>query len=33
MEKVESNGITAYVDFAHTPDALDKSLSYLKSIK
>lgn len=33
MQKIEQQGITAYIDFAHTPDALEKTLSYLKTIK
>ena len=33
MQKISYAGITAYVDFAHTPDALEKTLSYLKTIK
>ena len=33
MQKISHNDITAYVDFAHTPDALEKTLSYLKTIK
>jgi UDP-N-acetylmuramyl tripeptide synthase len=33
MQKIDKNGISAYIDFAHTPDALEKSLTYLKTIK
>lgn len=33
MEHIEKNGIHYYVDFAHSPDALDKTLDYLSSIK
>ncbi|MEI8252335.1 MAG: cyanophycin synthetase [bacterium] len=33
MELVEKNGINYFVDFAHTPDALEKTLSFLQNIK
>ena len=33
MEHIEKNGIHCFVDFAHTPDALDKTLDYLNQIK
>jgi UDP-N-acetylmuramyl tripeptide synthase len=33
MEHIEKNGINCFVDFAHTPDALDKTLDYLNQIK
>lgn len=33
MEKVKHNWITYFVDFAHTPDALEKTLKFLHSIK
>lgn len=32
LEKVYSNGFNIYVDYAHTPDGLEKVLSALKSI-
>lgn len=33
MQKISHWNINAYVDFAHTPDALEKALSYLRNIK
>jgi UDP-N-acetylmuramyl tripeptide synthase len=33
MEAIIDNNIHYYVDFAHTPDALDKTLSYLSQVK
>lgn len=33
MQKITKGNINAYVDFAHTPDALEKTLSYLSNIK
>jgi len=33
MEKIEKNGISYFIDFAHSPDALEKTLDYLNSIK
>lgn len=33
MEKVEHNWITYFVDFAHDPDALDKTLKFLHKLK
>lgn len=33
METIKHNNTTYFVDFAHTPDALEKTLSYLKSVK
>lgn len=33
MQRINHQGITAYIDFAHTPDALEKALAYLKTIK
>ncbi len=33
MQRIDHKGITAYIDFAHTPDWLEKALSYLKTIK
>lgn len=33
MEMIEKNKVTYFVDFAHTPDALEKTLSYLNTIK
>jgi UDP-N-acetylmuramyl tripeptide synthase len=33
MQRIDHKGITAYIDFAHTPDALEKALTYLKTIK
>ena len=33
MEQIEKNWIHYFVDFAHTPDALEKSLDYLRQIK
>lgn len=33
MECIEKNNINYYVDFAHSPDALEKTLEYLESIK
>ncbi|MFA7298438.1 MAG: UDP-N-acetylmuramoyl-L-alanyl-D-glutamate--2,6-diaminopimelate ligase [Candidatus Absconditabacterales bacterium] len=33
MEQIEKNGTHYFVDFAHTPDALEKTLDYLNKIK
>jgi len=33
MEHIEHNGINYFVDFAHSPDALEKTLTYLAGIK
>ncbi|MFZ2150832.1 MAG: UDP-N-acetylmuramoyl-L-alanyl-D-glutamate--2,6-diaminopimelate ligase [Candidatus Absconditicoccaceae bacterium] len=33
MERVEKDGINYFVDFAHTPDALEKTLTFLQDIK
>ncbi len=33
MEKIEKNWITYFVDFAHSPDALDKTLQFLHRLK
>ena len=33
MEHIEHNGVHYYVDFAHSPDALEKTLDYLSEIK
>ena len=33
MEKIEHNWITYFIDFAHDPDALEKTLTYLHKIK
>lgn len=33
MEKVEKGWINYFIDFAHTPDALEKTLDYLTQIK
>ncbi|EKD25329.1 MAG: UDP-N-acetylmuramoylalanyl-D-glutamyl-2, 6-diaminopimelate ligase [uncultured bacterium (gcode 4)] len=33
MEQIEKNWIRYFVDFAHTPDALEKTLDYLSKIK
>jgi len=33
MERLEHNGMNYYVDFAHSPDALEKTLEYLAWIK
>jgi UDP-N-acetylmuramyl tripeptide synthase len=33
MEKVEKDWINYFIDFAHTPDALEKTLDYLTQIK
>lgn len=33
MEKVEHNWVTYFVDFAHDPDALEKTLTYLHKLK
>lgn len=33
MECIEKNGVHCFVDFAHSPDALEKTLQYLSSIK
>lgn len=33
MEHIEKNGIHYYIDFAHSPDALEKTLEYLSAIK
>lgn len=33
MERIEKNGVHCFVDFAHSPDALEKTLHYLSTIK
>jgi len=33
MQRIDHKDITAYIDFAHTPDWLEKALSYLREIK
>lgn len=33
LEKISHTGVEYFVDFAHTPDGLDKTLSYLKDMK
>lgn len=33
MEQIEKNGVHYFVDFAHTPDALEKTLDYLNKVK
>lgn len=33
MESVVHNNVHYFIDFAHTPDALDKTLSYLSQVK
>lgn len=33
MEQIEKNGVHYFIDFAHTPDALEKTLDYLHKIK
>lgn len=33
MERIEHRDRTYFIDFAHTPDALDKTLQYLRNIK
>ena len=33
MEKIVHNGVTYFVDFAHSPDALEKTLSFLNTLK
>ena len=33
MEKVEHNWVTYFVDFAHSPDSLDKTLKFLDRLK
>ena len=33
MEHIVHNGVNCFVDFAHSPDALEKTLQYLSSIK
>ncbi len=33
MERVQKNWINYFVDFAHTPDALEKTLTFLEDIK
>ncbi|MCX6825073.1 MAG: UDP-N-acetylmuramoyl-L-alanyl-D-glutamate--2,6-diaminopimelate ligase [candidate division SR1 bacterium] len=33
MEQIEKNGVRYFIDFAHTPDALEKTLDYLSKIK
>lgn len=32
MEEVVHNDVHYYIDFAHSPDALDKTLSYLRTV-
>jgi UDP-N-acetylmuramoyl-L-alanyl-D-glutamate--2,6-diaminopimelate ligase len=33
MEPIQAKGAYYFVDFAHTPDALEKTLDYLSKIK
>ncbi|MCF7834958.1 UDP-N-acetylmuramoyl-L-alanyl-D-glutamate--2,6-diaminopimelate ligase [Candidatus Gracilibacteria bacterium] len=33
MEAVKLNGVNYFIDFAHSPDALDKTLAFLNTIK
>lgn len=33
MEKIKHNDITYFIDYAHTPDALDKTLQFLHRLK
>lgn len=33
MEKIQHNWVTYFVDFAHSPDALEKTLSFLNTLK
>lgn len=33
MEQISHHGVHYFVDFAHTPDGLEKTLNYLKTIK
>jgi UDP-N-acetylmuramoyl-L-alanyl-D-glutamate--2,6-diaminopimelate ligase len=33
MENIEKNWINYFVDFAHSPDAIEKTLEYLSSMK
>lgn len=33
MEVVEHGGVHYYIDFAHSPDAIEKTLSYLHGVK
>jgi UDP-N-acetylmuramoyl-L-alanyl-D-glutamate--2,6-diaminopimelate ligase len=33
MESIKSKGVSYFVDFAHSPDALEKTLDYLNKIK
>ena len=33
MEHIQHNQVNYFVDFAHTPDGLHKTLSYLKEVK
>jgi len=33
MDIVEHKGVRYYIDFAHSPDALEKTLSYLHGVK
>ncbi len=33
MEQIEHDGVHYFVDFAHSPDALEKTLDYLHQIK
>ena len=33
MEQIEKNWVRYFIDFAHTPDALEKTLDYLSKIK
>lgn len=33
LQKLERGGVTYFVDFAHTPDGLEKTLSFLASQK
>ncbi|MBP7061835.1 hypothetical protein KBA84_03320 [Patescibacteria group bacterium] len=33
MDIVEHKGVRYYIDFAHSPDAIEKTLSYLHAVK
>ena len=32
MQKVSHNGVNYFIDFAHTPNALENALTYVKEI-
>lgn len=32
MQKVSHGGVNYFIDFAHTPNALDNALSYVKAV-